>query len=331
MTDFSQIPTIMDFILDKPVLLLIYRRADTTERVLDAIRQVRPKQLYVSAAGPADESDIEHCEATRAVIDNVDWTCDVRRNFMSDNRGCRYNVAQGISWALEHEEEVIIIEDDCVATPDFFRFCSELLDRYRQDERVMSISGTNFLFGHSVTQDSYFWSRYPNIWGWATWRRAWNKYDHELERWSAARANGLLTGFIKEWRPRTYWRMVLDFVEDGSLDAWDYVWFASCWMHGGLSAQPSVNLVSNIGFDQRATHTKKPNKLSRMPVSALELPMRHPETPERNRAADHRIEKEVYSNMPNLFRLWIYHRARALPRPVKDALRPLLGRGETRR
>ncbi len=320
-----------NFSLDKPVLLLIYRRADTTELALNAIRQVKPKRLYVSAAGPADHSDIEHCEAARAVIEKVDWECDVKRNFMTENRGCRLNVAHGISWAFEQEEEVIIIEDDCVATPSFFYFCSDLLERYREDERVMSISGTNFLFGNAPTRDSYFWSRYPNIWGWATWRNAWDLYDHELEKWSSADANGLLTNVIQEWAPRTYWRMVMDFVEDGSLDAWDFVWFASCWMHGGLSAQPSVNLVKNVGFDDRATHTKKPNKLSRMPVSALELPLRHPEILERNQAADRRIEREVYSNLPNLLRLWIYHRARALPQPVKEVLRPIIGRGETRR
>lgn len=313
--------------LDKPVLLLIYRRADVTRKALDAIRAAKPRTLYVSAAGAGNDSEWADCEAARAVIDDVDWHCDVHRNFMQDNRGCRANVASGISWALNREEEVIVIEDDCVATPSFFRFCAELLDRYRDDARVMSISGTNFLFGYDVTPDSYYWSRYPNIWGWATWRRAWQLYDRDLSLWAEARATGALRNVLAELRPRTYWRMVLDFVADGSLDAWDFVWFASCWMHGGLSAQPRTNLVNNVGFDSRATHTKKPNKLARMPIQELEFPLRHPRFLIRNRKADARIEREVYSNLPNLLRLWLYHRARALPRPLKQRLRPLLGRG----
>lgn len=317
----------MDTVLDKPVLMLIYKRPDTTRETFKAIREAKPTRLYVSAAGPATESERASCEAARAIIDEVDWNCEVRRNFMQDNRGCRVNVSRGISWALEHENEMIILEDDCVATRSFFRFCAELLDRYRHDQRVMSISGTNFLFGYQATSHSYFWSRYPNIWGWATWKRAWDYYDTDLALWPQARADGSLRDIFDQLRPRTYWRMVLDVVADGKLDAWDFVWFLSCWLRGGLSAQPTVNLVRNIGFDANATHTKKANKLARMPVAELPFPLDHPSDVQRNRKADNRIEQQVYSKWANLASLWLYHSARRLPPGVKDKLRLLARRG----
>ncbi len=312
--------------LDKPVLLLIYRRPDTTRETFNAIRQAKPRRLYVSASGPASESDRAGCEEARAIIDEVDWSCEVRRNFWQDNLGCRVNVARGISWALEHEDDMIILEDDCVATPSFFRFCAELLDRYREDERVMSVSGTNYLFGYPATSHSYFWSRSPNIWGWATWKRAWDFYDTDLSLWPQAKADGSLRAIFDQFRPRAYWRMVLDVVADGKLDAWDFVWFLSCWLRGGLSAQPTVNLVRNIGFGAGATHTKKENKLARMPVGELQFPLDHPPDVQRNWKADNRIEQQVYSNWANLVALWLYYTANRLPPGVKDTLRLLTRR-----
>jgi hypothetical protein len=319
----------LDSVLEKPVLLLIYRRPDKTRETFAAIRQARPKRLYVSAAGPATEADQPDCDAARAIIDEVDWDCEVRRNFMHENRGCRVNVSRGISWALAQEDEMIILEDDCVATPAFFRFCAELLDRYRDNERVMSISGTNFLFGHQATNHSYFWSRYPNIWGWATWKRAWDFYDADLALWPQTKVDGSLDTIFDQFRPRVYWRMVLDIVAAGKLDAWDFVWFLSCWLRGGLSAQPTVNLVRNIGFDASATHTKKANKLARMPVADLRFPLDHPPDVQRNRKADNLIERQVYSNFANLANLWLYYSAQRLPPGLKNALRGLLG-GKTR-
>jgi hypothetical protein len=312
--------------LEKPVLLLIYRRPDTTRKVLDAVRAAKPRRLFVSASGPQDEADRALVEETRAVIDEVDWDCEVHRKLWQDNQGCRINVARGITWAFDCEPEMIILEDDCVPTPAFFRFCSELLDRYRDDTRVMSISGTNFLFDRDVTPYSYFWSRYPNIWGWATWRRAWRLYDRDLALWAETTANGQLHDMFDEAPARAYWRGVMDFVADGSLDAWDYVWFASLWLHGGLAAQPTRNLVRNIGFDARATHTKKETKLSRLSVEELDFPLEHPPSLMRNREADRRVDAEVYANLPNVVRLWWYRRVQSMAPTLKNTLRMLLGR-----
>jgi hypothetical protein len=251
--------------------------------------------------------------------------------FWPDNLGCRLNVARGIGWALESEEEVIILEDDCVPTESFFRFCSENLERYRGDERVMSVSGTNFLFEETVTGDSYFFSRYVNVWGWATWRRAWRHYDHDLALWEEARQQGWLRDVFERALVRRYWTLTLDLIRDGALDVWDFPWMMSCWLQGGLSVQPTINLVRNIGFGPQATHTTMEDKLSRMSISEMRFPLRHPLAVRRNARADRRIERMVYATPSSVLALEWHSFLWRLPRPLKDRLRSLLGMRPSRR
>lgn len=247
-----------DWKLRTPVVLIIFNRPDTTARVFAAIRQAQPPQLFVIADGPraGKVGEDEKCAATRAVVEQVDWECEVRTNFSAVNLGCGLRPASGISWVFEQVGQAIILEDDCLPHPTFFRFCEEMLAYYRDDERVMHISGTNFLSERQRTDYSYFFSRYPFCWGWATWQRAWQHFDYELHDWPLVRDGGWLYDALGDASAARHWAG--NFAEvhaEGKSHIWDFQWIFALWVHRGLSIIPQVNLVANIGFGQDATHT----------------------------------------------------------------------------
>lgn len=244
--------------MNKPILLLLFNRPDTTEKVFEAIARVKPAHLFVAADGPRPEKEgeLEKCLAARDVVNRVDWDCDVKTLFRDENLGCKQAVSSAIDWFFEQVEEGIILEDDCLPSESFFSFCDELLDRYRDDSRVMMISGNNFQDGFRRGHDSYYFSRIFHIWGWATWRRAWNLYDKEMRGFSES--DGLQIEALFQDRNIALWWMYLFLqVHCGVLNSWAYPWVYSCLVNNGLSIVPQKNLVTNIGFGLEGTHTKQ--------------------------------------------------------------------------
>jgi hypothetical protein len=241
-----------------PVALIIFNRSGTTAKVFEAIRRAKPPKLFVIADGArvGREGEAEKCAAARAIVDRVDWDCEVFKNYSEVNLGCGLRPASGISWVFEHAPEAIILEDDCLPAPSFFRFCEQMLEHYRDDERVMHVSGTNLLFGRGRRDYSYFFSRYPFCWGWATWRRAWRHFDYDLKRWPEVRAGDWLASALDDRSVAKFWTQQFDDVyAAGKRHIWDFQWIFACWIQRGLSVIPRVNLVSNIGFGDDATHT----------------------------------------------------------------------------
>ncbi len=244
-----------------PVLLLVFNRPNHTRRVFEQIRRMLPTQLFISADGPRLHvpGEIEKCEAVRAIVDQVDWDCDLHVNFSAENLGCRKAVASGISWFFEQVPEGIILEDDCYPEESFFNFCSQMLDYYRDDAEVMHISGSNPTGDACKNLNaSYVFSRYPFIWGWATWRRAWARYDADFSGLEQAWLDPE-SGFSKVSTDATARRYLYDKflrTRDGEFNTWDYAWFYSILKHKGLCVNPCDNLILNIGFDQEATHTR---------------------------------------------------------------------------
>lgn len=267
-----------DWQLSTPVAFIIFNRPDTTERVFAEIAKARPPKLLVIADGPrANRSgEAEKCVATRAIIERVDWPCEVLTNYSEVNLGCKRRVSSGIDWVFEQVEEAIILEDDCLPHPTFFRFCEELLSHYRDDDRIAVISGDNFQLGQKRTDASYYFSRYNHIWGWASWRRAWKYYDLEARLWPELRDGGCLDGLIPNPGERKYWAGAFEAVYQGHIDTWDYQWTLACWSQGMISVLPEVNLVSNIGFGADATHTRGASKYADMPVAQMDFPLCHP-------------------------------------------------------
>lgn len=241
--------------LQTPVALMIFNRPDTTARVFEAIRAARPARLLVVADGPRSDrsGEADRCAAARAIIDRVDWDCEVLTNFSETNLGCRRRIAGGLDWVFEQVDEAIILEDDCIPQPDFFPFCAALLEKYREDERVMMIGGTNFL-GQFDTPASYLFSRFFSIWGWATWRRAWQKYDLALPGWETYKAERQVNYYYPQRYVADYITTLFDLAQQQRIDTWDIQWFYACLFNNGLSIVPRVNLIANIG-STAGTHT----------------------------------------------------------------------------
>ena len=276
----------MDNAFTTPVVLVVFNRPDPARAVFDAIRAAKPRTLMVVADGPRPDrpGEAELCRQARAVVERPDWPCELVRNYAETNLGCGRRVATGLDWVFQNVEEAIILEDDCLPDPTFFRFCAEMLERYRDEDRVMQISGTNFLFGARPIHDSYYFSRYPLCWGWATWRRAWRRFDFDLNAWKADR-QGYLAKFT-EPRERAFWSATWDAVSSGRRDIWDYQWAFALLKACGLAVTPSVNLVRNIGFGPAATHTTSRLLAMRPAARAMNFPLRHPARLEANAEAD---------------------------------------------
>jgi hypothetical protein len=267
-----------DFQLNTPVALLIFNRPDTTARVFKEIAKAKPPKLLVIADGPRINrpGEAEKCEQTRAIIRQIDWDCELLTNFADTNMGCKMRVASGIDWVFEQVEEAIILEDDCLPESTFFRYCEEMLVRYRHNERVGMISGGNLQFGHQRGHGSYYFSRYTHIWGWASWRRAWQHYDREITQWPDFRDEGWLDMMFRTQGERDYWRHSFEAVHNGSLDTWDCSWTFTALINGMLQVVPNVNLISNIGFGPNATHTHVIGIHAAMPTQPMDFPLRHP-------------------------------------------------------
>jgi hypothetical protein len=272
-----------------PVALIIFNRPDTTVKVFEAIRQARPPKLLVISDGPRPDriGEAEKCAQSRAIIDRVDWDCEVMTNYSDINLGCKVRVATGIDWVFDRVEEAIILEDDCLPDSSFFTFCEELLDKYKDDERVMSICGTNYQFGRKRTEDSYYFSKYAHIWGWATWRRAWQLYDVDIKIWDIVKEGNWLKDILDRDAEVKIWQDSFQKIRDGKIDTWDYQWTLACWIHSGFTILPNVNLISNIGFGAGATHTTSSySKFANMPTRSITFPIQHPQFCVRDTLAD---------------------------------------------
>lgn len=225
------------------------------------LAKVRPVRLYVSADGPRDHKPGEEarCREAREIVLQPSWPCEVITNFSDKNLGCKRAVSGGISWFFEQETEGVILEDDCLPDPSFFGFCKELLERYRQDERVMHINGTVFLQPSDLSEvsSSYFFSQIPHVWGWATWRRAWEAFDPGMRDLNSLVGDPRYRKLFLKTPHAKYWPKLFRHVMKKKVDSWATPWAYSIMSAGGLCVAPVVNLVHNIGFDGEATHTKQ--------------------------------------------------------------------------
>lgn len=268
--------------LTPPILFLVFNRPDTTARVFDAIRAAQPTRLYIAADGPrADRpGEAERCAEVRRIATAVDWPCEVKTLFRDRNLGCRLGVGTAIDWFFEHEQEGIILEDDTLPDPTFFEYCAQLLERYRDDGRVMAVCGGGYGEARRFRGASYAFSRVFDPWGWASWRRAWEKHDDSfpgLDKFGPRFRSIGPTGFDCN----AYWLRMFEKTRAGIFDSWAFPWVFSIFKCRGLVTYPSTNLISNLGFRADATHTLprangEPSQNAEMPIIPLRMPMAHP-------------------------------------------------------
>lgn len=259
-----------------PVLLLFFNRKDVTLQVFDKIRQAKPTKLYLASDGarPSVAKEKEEVDDLRsALLAEIDWDCEVKTLFREENMGCRYAVASAIDWLFEHEEMGIIIEDDCVANASFFAFVQELLVRYKDDQRVGMIAGHNAM-QESALNASYCFSKYAACWGWATWRRAWQQMDLEMTWRNRDDWKHVLQNRGYQGKNYDYWMFQLRVMDRQEVSAWDWPWYFSLTIANQLCIFPKVNLITNIGFGENATHTSF-NTFS-IASKELDFPLTHP-------------------------------------------------------
>jgi hypothetical protein len=286
--------------METAILFLIFNRPCMTLQVFNAIRKAKPSRLYVAADGPRTEKkgESELCLEARNVISGVDWPCQIKTLYRDKNIGCKNAVYQGITWFFEHEEEGIILEDDILPLPSFFPYCEELLIKYRNNQKIMVISGCNLVSNHYTPKYSYTFSKYNQIWGWASWRRAWCHYDIQIRDWPKFYEDGKLHElFDKKLQSVYYWRDILNAVYLGKkFSCWDYQWAFTVWKMNGLAVRPATNLTHNIGFGSMATHTLgMPPKfvIDSIPENIC-FPLRHPPSIIQDKFIDNLIGKHVF-------------------------------------
>ena len=283
-----------------PILLITFNRPDHTRRVLTEILKQEPQSLYVCQDGAREGNDNDKikCQEVRDVINELTSAYAMAHPdfslftlYSSLNLGCGPGPVAGITWFFENVEQGIIFEDDCLPHPDFFGYCGELLDRYKDDERIGFIGGCNYVKTNS--ESSYVFSGgHHQTWGWATWRRTWKHFDYALSAITKADFEKMLDEYCMSWRQKEYWWNIFEKVRLDQMNnsCWDYQFYFSCWKHHQLAVAPSVNLVSNTGFGADATHTQAQGDLLMKPASAI-LPLVHPSVIRLNKSQDLELMK----------------------------------------
>lgn len=278
--------------MQTPVLFLVFNRPELTQRVFDVIRQAKPKYLYIAADGPraSNPADAVLCARVHTIVGEIDWDCEVKKLFRGENLGCKTAVSKAISWFFEHVEEGIILEDDCLPDITFFPYCTELLNRYRHDEKVMSVSGSNLLSKPWKRDTQSYFFAHGGIWGWATWKRAWMLYDIAMKDWPMAETKKAVRQSI---RTKDWYKFYLPMFEashNGTLDTWDIQWFYTILIQNGLAINPAVNLVRNIGFASGTHLNSDDNAIARLKSQSIAFPL----VPPREQKADVAYLKLIY-------------------------------------
>jgi len=300
--------------LNSPVVLIVFNRPEQTRQLLEVLKEVAPPKLRVIADGPrtGHPDDTLLCNEVKSLIEReVTWPCEIKKNYSEKNLGCKLRISSGLDWVFSIDEKAIILEDDCIPDITFFKFCDELLEKYQNHSEINHIGGNNFLFDRLKINESYYFSKYTHVWGWATWKRAWQNYDVALKQWPQIKKERTLEKILEKQQAK-FWGEKFDGVYNGQDDTWDHQWTFSSMINQKLAIVPKVNLITNIGFGKNSTHTFFKSKFANMKRESLTFPLKHPEKIILNTQADQIVARSNYN--PGLIYkflkkiiLWIKH------------------------
>ena len=297
----------MDYRCTTPLLLLLFNRPKHTEAVLGRLREVRPTRLFVHCDGPRDfvDGEAEKVFAVRMLIEKIDWPCEVKTLFRSENAGLRAGVSGALNWFFEAVEQGIVVEDDCMPDHTFFPFCEAMLERYALDEQVMHIGGSNLAERYTKSlPTSYFFSQFSFVWGWASWRRAWAKMSLDLDGLEDFVRENRIKSLTPDPMAQAYLLEKFRATKARENNSWAYAWTYSVLKNNGLSIVPRLNLVQNTGIGEvGATHTKHTDKMANIRASSLDFPLLHPTLIERPSGLDQRI---FYGSQKSRLRLTLW-------------------------
>lgn len=277
-----------------PIAMMVFNRPEKTYKVFQEVKKVKPKKLFVIADGPRNKNDLKKCEDTKNIFNNIDWDCEVFKNFSNENMGCSKRGYTGFSWVFDNVKQAIFLEDDCLPNESFFEFCDDLLEKYENDNRVMLISGTNQMGKWEKGGYSYHFSKFGGIWGWASWKRAWDFYEYDIKDWNDENLKRLLKNRLNIFQfisRKTIYDQITN--KNAEFSSWAYQWGFSRIIQSGLAISPSVNLITNIGAGADATNTKKKSKVSNLKSYKMEFPLKHPPY----MIADDEYDKKIYNKL----------------------------------
>jgi len=295
-----------------PILVIIFNRPDFAQRIYDVLNELKPTKLYIISDGGRNEKEKKEVKLSREIFNTINWNCQVFYNYSDENLGLRNRISGGISWAFESEDKLIILEDDCIPHLDFFKFCSELLVKYKDDERIMTLNGCNMNSSISEeSKESYFFSKYTNSWGWATWKRAWALYDSNLEGLDNFNLfKRALYNLPFRFRSTIYWKYKLNEVKQSRINSWAFRWMFSLWINNGLAIVPKTNLIQNIGNDERSSNTKGNLHFINIKTASLNIKkMNHPKNILANLKYDQWLENFIYSKSIKYRLIWLFKKS----------------------
>ena len=300
-----------------PVTVIIFNRTDTLGLVFSSIKDYKPAVLFIIADGPRKEiiEDEEQCKIARQKVEElIDWECKVHRKYSEINLGLGERIKSGLDWVFSIVDSSIILEDDCIPTFSFYGFCEELIYRYKDDKRIMHISGNNYTPELNPNYGSYFFSKYGHIWGWATWARAWKLMDYEMQHWATIKERQAIRSIfnLKEYK---YFEKIFDMYYFNKNKPWGYRWFYSRMINNGLSIVPNTNLVTNIGII--GTHSDKKSTIHFREVDPNFVITSHPGFV----IADSKYERYHFTQVINKRRLLVIRILRKIVRVMKSLLK----------
>ncbi|RDU59112.1 methyltransferase FkbM [Helicobacter marmotae] len=308
------------YICQSPILLIVYKRVDTLKAICQVLQKVQPKTLYIASNAPKNSQEANKVKEVRAFLESAfTWQCELKTLYRDSHLNAKCSISSAISWFFSLEERGIILEDDCLPSLSFFRFCDECLEKYNNTSQVFMISGwsaldfaphqtTKTLSPKASLKEDYYFSKYNHIWGWASWARAWGQYQLEFSDFKAEFK--ALHNFCN-MREKRAWHKIFKLYARGQIDTWDYPWTYSIWKNNGLCIYPKDNMIQNIGFNRDdAAHTKGDCKFAQMPTYELHFPLKHPTTIAQNKALDKLNFEIVFDSTPLILR--IYSKLKAL-------------------
>lgn len=281
--------------MNTPILLIIFNRPEVTKKLVAALSKVKPSNIFVVADGPRKDRPGEEklYAETRVVIETINWPCTIQKKYSDINQGCDPTIEAGVSWFFNKVEAGIILEDDCIPDPTFFDFAIVMLDKYKDDEKIMHINGSNFQYGKTWGNGSYYFSSYPHSWGWATWKRAWKNYDHNLSSFPEFNKNKIIDNILTKKTEKKFWLGFFQKIYNGKFPFWDSRWTYNIWSHGGICITPNQNLVNYLGYGNDATNTFYFEKTRIREVNPL-FELVHPHSEEVIKEADQKTFWNYY-------------------------------------
>ena len=285
-----------------PVLINAFNRPGSTQQVLNAVKKVRPSKLFLAIDGPreGDLNDLEKSKRIKEIFDSVDWKCSVKKLYRRTNLGCPRAIPEAIDWFFSEVDFGIILEDDCLPNYSFFQFCEDMLNRFNSNDRIMMVSGNNFMPGKKFSDYSYFFSKYGFIWGWATWKNSWKKFDNDMNSYP----NFIKSESFRRRYPnildRYFWKTAFRNKYYGFSQGWAMKWNYAMAINDGLSILPSRNLVENIGFGPDATMTKTIDKKMMISTQEINFPLSHPRDIVENLVYDKKVFRRNFLSTVNI-------------------------------